>query len=175
MFRFGSRFAVRTFAVLTFGSLALAGCGRADTAREEAAPPQWVVTESGAGPIRVGMTADEIRPHVEALGELAGCAYAKVPAAPGLLVMFFSGKVVRLDVIEMATATAEGARVGDSEARIRELYPGVRAEPHKYTDGHYLVVDTAPGRRLVFETDGTLVTRYRAGGVPQVDWVEGCS
>ncbi len=158
-----------------FGSLPLAGCGTTESAREETATAPWVVTDSGVGPIRVGMTADEIRPHVEALGELEGCAYAKAPAVPGLLVMLFGGKVVRLDVIEMATATAEGARVGDTEARVRELYPGVRVEPHKYTDGHYLVVDAASGRRLVFETDGTLVTRYRAGTVPQVDWVEGCS
>jgi len=169
------RFRVRVFWVLAFGSLALAACGRGGLAPEEAATPQWVVTESGAGPIRLGMTADELRPHVEGLGELEGCAYTKVPAAPGLLVMLFGGKVVRLDVIEMATATAAGAQVGDTEARVRELYPDARVEPHKYTDGHYLVVDAAPGRRLVFETDGTRVTRYRAGAVPQVDWVEGCS
>jgi hypothetical protein len=121
------------------------------------------------------MTADEIRPHVETLGELQGCVYTKVPEAPGLLVMLFAGKVVRLDVITAGVATASGARVGDTEQRIRELYPGSRVEPHKYTDGHYLVVDSSPGRRLVFETDGTRVTRYRAGAIPHVDWVEGCS
>jgi hypothetical protein len=134
-----------------------------------------VVTDSGAGPIAIGMTANEIRPYAAPLGELGGCVYVKVPAAPGLLVMLFAGKVVRLDAIEMAVATAAGARVGDTEERIRQLYPGLRQEPHKYTDGHYLIVDTAPARRLVFETDGTRVTRYRSGMVPQVDWVEGCS
>ena len=121
------------------------------------------------------MTADEIRPHVATLGALEECSYAKVPAAPGLLVMLVDGKVVRLDVIEAGLATAAGAKVGDTEQRVRELYPDLRVEPHKYTDGHYLVVDSNPGRRLVFETDGARVTRYRAGAVPQVDWVEGCS
>jgi hypothetical protein len=150
-------------------------CGAPDTAGDAAAPEAWVVTESGAGPIAIGMTADDIRPHAAPLGELDGCAYVKVPAAPGLLVMLFAGKVVRLDAIDAAVATAAGARVGDSEERIRQLYPGIRVERHKYTDGHYLIVDTAAGRRLVFETDGTRVTRYRSGMVPQVDWVEGCS
>jgi hypothetical protein len=165
MCRFGS-----WFSILLFGSLPLAGCRAGDRAE-----PDWVVTEAGAGPIQVGMTADDIRPHVATLGQLEGCMYAKVPAAPGLLVMLFGGKVVRLDVIAAGLATAAGARVGDTEQRVRELYPGVQVEPHKYTDGHYLVVDATARRRLVFETDGARVTRYRAGAVPQVDWVEGCS
>jgi hypothetical protein len=171
---FRVRFRVRTFWVLMFGSLALAGC-RASAPGETAQPAEWVVSDTGAGPIRVGMTADELRPHVETLGQLEGCVYAKVPAAPGLLVMVFGGKVVRLDVIAAGLAMEAGARVGDTEQRVRELYPGVQVEPHKYTDGHYLVVDGNAGRRLVFETDGARVTRYRVGAIPQVDWVEGCS
>jgi len=59
--------------------------------------------------------------------------------------------------------------------RIKQLYPAARVEPHKYTDGHYLVVDVTPQRRFVFETDGSKVTRYRSGAVPVVDWVEGCA
>jgi hypothetical protein len=168
------RFPVRLFSVLMFGSLALAGC-RPSAPGETAEPAEWVVSDAGVGSIRIGMTADELRPHVETLGQLEGCVYAKVPAVPGLLVMLFGGKVVRLDVIAEGLATAGGARVGDTEQRVRELYPAIQVEPHKYTDGHYLVVDGNAGRRLVFETDGARVTRYRAGAVPQVDWVEGCS
>jgi hypothetical protein len=168
------RFSLRSFSVLMFGSLALAGC-RPPAPAETAKPAEWVVTDTGVDSIRIGMQADQLRPHVETLGQLEGCVYAKVPAVPGLLVMLFGAKVVRLDVIAAGLATAAGARVGDSEQQVRELYPGVRVEPHKYTDGHYLVVDGNAGRRLVFETDGARVTRYRAGAVPQVDWVEGCS
>ena len=175
MFRFGSEFRF-TFTWFMFGSLALAGCGSSEPVPEERDLDAWVVTDSGAGPIQLGATAAEIAEHTEKLGSVEGCAYAKAPAAPGLLIMLFAGKVVRFDVIEPILATPAGAKVGDSETRIQELYPGrVRVEPHKYTDGHYLVIDSAPGRRLVFETDGTRVTRYRAGVVPQVDWVEGCS
>ena len=165
----------RTFGVLILSSLALAGCRSSAPQDETVEPAAWAVSDTGAGPIRIGMTADELRSHVETLGQLEGCVYTKVPAAPGLLVMLFAGKVVRLDVIAPGLATAAGARVGDTEQRVRELYPGLQVEPHKYTEGHYLVVDSNPGRRLVFETDGARVTRYRAGAIPQVDWVEGCS
>ena len=60
------------------------------------------------------------------------------------------------------------------------LYSGrVTVEPHKYTDGHYLVVrPSAPADsafRLIFETDGTRVTRFRSGLQPQVAWIEGCA
>lgn len=60
------------------------------------------------------------------------------------------------------------------------LYPGqVTVQPHAYTDGHYLVV-TPPAAadssfRIVFETDGQKVLRYRSGLVPAVEYVEGCS
>jgi hypothetical protein len=155
---------------------------------ETDAPPAWVVSDGGVGPIAIGMRAGDLQGIVDNLGTLGECVYASPveSVAPGsnvassfspkdLLVMLVDGVVARVDVIGPSIATAAGARVGDSEARIKELYPAVRSEPHKYTDGHYLVVDAAGNRRLVFETDGAKVTRYRTGAVPQVDWVEGCS
>jgi hypothetical protein len=72
--------------------------------------------------------------------------------------------------------TVEGAQVGDTEARIVELYHGrVASLPHKYLeDGHNLVVQTSTSR-YVFETNGKKVLRYRVGRAPAVDLVEGCS
>jgi hypothetical protein len=55
--------------------------------------------------------------------------------------------------------------------------PAVHREPHKYVDGSYLIVPSARDstRQLVFETDGRVVTALRAGMLPMVRWVEGCS
>jgi hypothetical protein len=97
--------------------------------------------------------------------------------------MLDEGLVARVDVARASpVATTKGARIGDTEARIKELYKGrVAVTPHEYTDGHYLTVTPPPGTgedrnyRLVFETDGKLVTRYRGGKLPQVGWVESCS
>ena len=78
--------------------------------------------------------------------------------------------------------TDRGARIGDTQARIEQLYRGrVVAMPAKYDPrGKYLVVRPIPpadsSRRIVFETDSTTrVTRYRVGREPEVEWVEGCS
>ena len=41
--------------------------------------------------------------------------------------------------------------------------------------GHYLTVRTRDKKfAIVFETDGARVTEIRAGGVPSVEYVEGC-
>jgi hypothetical protein len=86
-----------------------------------------------------------------------------------------------VDVGSSGVRTAAGAEVGMREADIRARYPvGLRAQPHKYDPkGRYLVLQgTMPAdsaRRLIFETDGQRVVRYRAGITPAVEYVEGCA
>jgi hypothetical protein len=164
-----------------------AGTPAGDSGKTVVAPDDagaWAVTLRGAGPVRVGMTADEA---MRALGTRyepgadAECEEISSSNLPeGVWLMAVERRVVRVDVTQGTVATAEGARIGDPEARIVSLYGGrVEARPHKYTDGKYLVVSgTDPAdrnHRLVFETDGEKVTRYRAGALPQVEWVEGCA
>ena len=146
-----------------------AACGRTEQ------PSAWTVSDGGAGPVAFGMRSEDLQGIINTLGRVGECVYASPLDRKDLLIMLVDGVVVRVDVIGASVATEAGAKVGDSEARIRELYPGARREPHKYTDGHYLVVETTPRTRYVFETDGARVTRYRIGLVPQVDWVEGCA
>lgn len=152
----------------------------------------WVMRTDGMGPLRAGMTFDEARTALG--GDLAmnadnpdhpegadRCGYPRSTRLPaGVKLMVQGQRVVRVDVDSGTVATAEGARIGDTEARIQQLYPGrVTVGPHKYTDGHYLVVRAAAAgdttNLLVFETDGRVVERFRAGQKPQVQWVEGCS
>jgi hypothetical protein len=93
----------------------------------------------------------------------------------GVVGMFTSGRLVRLDVTDRGVATEAGVQVGDLAARVGERYPAAVASPHKYTDGQYLTVAIDEDRRLIFETDGAAVTRYRVGRLPEVEWVEGCA
>jgi hypothetical protein len=150
----------------------------------------WTVTERGYGPVRAGMTLAEAR---SALGDTLAIpapddstcdhvtpAFAK-GAEPSMLFMVEQGRIARVEVRDTSVATAAGARVGDPRTRIEQLYRGrVRVQPHKYTDGKYLIVPLGPGTdslfRLVFETDekGNVIT-FRSGLYPQVEWVEGCS
>jgi hypothetical protein len=108
------------------------------------------------------------------------CAYIPDDRLPhGVSVMVENGMVARVEIDSGAIATAEGARIGDTEDAIRQLYRGhVVVTPHKYTDGHYFTVKPSAAvdsaYRIVFETDGRRVMQYLAGRVPAVDYVEGC-
>lgn len=153
---------------------------RSDTAGEQA----WTLSARGLGPLVAGMTLEEAR---AALGsELAQpsdshCSYIAPEAGPaGVRFMVVDGRVVRVEVHDSTVTTTAGARVGDSEARVKSLYEGrLEVAPHKYTEGHYLIVTPTPPAdsqfRLVFETDSGRVTTFRAGLLPMVEWVEGCS
>lgn len=184
---------------MVFACVALAACGEKEApnpdvdsapivavqgpAARDTAPRDtpWVVTPRGIGPVKVGMTPREaLGLTMDIAGaEVAGatCAYVKSGRVPaGVGVMASGGQVARIDVDSGTVATAEGAKIGDPEARIHQLYAGrVKEQPHKYTNGHYLVVTPADtAYRLVFETDGRVVTAYRAGREPEVEWVEKC-
>lgn len=168
---------------LLAASLLVACADSRDASADSTSARPWTVTENGWGPIRAGMSVADARTALG--GDLPDpvsreCDHVRPPGAPsGLLIMTVDGQVARVEVNDTTVSTAAGAHVGDSEARINALYPGrVQSGPHKYVDGHYLVVRRGAGAdsvfRLVFETDGQRVTRYRAGRVPEVEWVEGC-
>lgn len=155
----------------------LIGCGRGDSSEP------WVVDFEAYGPIPLGVAfEDAVAASGGRIGDVEdreGCTMTPLVGGPeGVFLMVVDGRVARVDVRNEGVKTREGAGIGDSEERVQRLYPGaVEVQPHKYTDGHYLVV-TPPGaspRRLIFETDGELVTTYRAGVLPEVSWVEGCS
>ena len=142
--------------VLAIAALSLATACRGDGSRADttsarasrqpppATPRDWKVTPRGLGPLHAGMT----RAAAEAVlgGSLAiegdsawmDCAYLSSDSLPhGVRVMVESGTVARVEVDSGPIATAEGARIGDAEERIRALYPGrVVTTPQKYTDGH---------------------------------------
>ncbi|HEX6940214.1 MAG TPA: hypothetical protein VF158_12440 [Longimicrobiales bacterium] len=145
----------------------------------------WVVTAEGVGPVRVGMTTEDVSVvlggAIDAPDDLGDCGYISPPGLPdGVAVMVVDGRVVRVEVRAGDIATAEGARIGSTEREIHALYPGrVEVRPHKYTAGQYLIVTPAgpagEDYRIVFETDGRVVERYRAGALPFVEWVEACA
>ena len=146
--------------------------------------PDMTVTEYGIGPVRAGMTVAQAAQAMGGgiappRGGSSGCGYAVLTKAPpGLAMMVENGKIARVEVRSGRTPTSLGARIGDSESRIKSLYGSrVASTPHKYVQGgHYLTVTPADGssNRIVFETDGKVVTEFRSGGQPAVEYVERC-
>lgn len=158
----------------------------ADSIRSDTTRSSWTVDARGIGAVRTGMSLEELSAAVAEVvrptyTDNPTCAYVRPKALPsGVLLMILNDSVARVDVTEPGTLTSEGVGVGDLESRVVKTY-GARASvtPHKYTGptGHYVIVEV-PGdtlHRLVFETDGSNVGRYRAGRRPGVDYVEGCS
>jgi hypothetical protein len=144
------------------------------------------VAINGIGPIRVGMTIQQAqasaRTRLLSQGDkLGNCWYVKPQGGPrDISFMVIDGQIARVDIYgNSRITTISGAKIGDSENRIKSLY-AVRITPHEYIQGgHYLTFvpnDTSDRRyRMVFETDGKRVKMIRAGRLPEVEYVEGCA
>ncbi len=146
------------------------------------------LTLNSLGQVQVGMTLkqaetangtkfiveDEQNPY---------CFYIKPQGGPsGMAFMMVDYKIARIDIFDNPRMTTlSGAKIGDSEERIKSLYPRqIEVTPHKYdNNGHYLTFVPRDNRdrdyRLIFETDGKKVTRFRSGKLPAVGYIEGCA
>lgn len=144
------------------------------------------LSEEGLGQIQIGMTLVEAvsmgllneRPDLRSECDFVYPAVgAGIPFGVGVMVV--KGKVARIDVDTGSVTTEDGAKLGDTEDRVKSIYGDeLKVTPHKYIEsGHYLKVmgdSTSAGKAIIFETDGKRVTMFRAGRLPEVEWVEGC-
>lgn len=168
--------------------------------RSQSPDQKWTVYLRRVGPLEIGASIDQVRrvlgdPDaflVQALRQgrelprepdESPCAYMMTRQTPDQIGLMFSrGRLVRVDVYEPGIRTASGAQVGDTESKLLALY-GVRiaVRQHHYPPAaaHYLILNAADPEdrafRVVFETDGSVVTRFRTGTVAAVGQVEGCA
>jgi hypothetical protein len=146
---------------------------------------KFTVSHDGFGPVKIGMTLSQaskalgVRVTRDAGYEGDKCYYASPKGGFKNIAFMMSGRhIVRIDIDSKDYATDRGAKIGDSEARIKRLYKGeYKVYPHKYVDeGHYIEIEMRSGKySIIFETDGKAVGRYRVGRPEQVGYVEGCS
>jgi hypothetical protein len=156
----------------------------------------------GIGPIRVGMTVAQAEKSANVTliekGGRAGtsCYYLWPKTGPqGLGLMVISpregksilrnqDRIARVDIFNNSPMTTlRGAKIGNTEAQIKAMYPGqIQVTTHQYTGtkgGHYLTFipkDAADkDYRIVFETLKGRVTQFRSGKLPEVGYVEGCA
>ncbi len=143
---------------------------------------------SGIGAIRAGMTVEEaaaagrVRLVVEDDTFAPDCVFVGPERGPsGVSFMVTDGTIGRVDVDARGVRTRSGIGIGSTEEEVKATYPGrITVSPHTYTEGgHYLTFvprDRADADlRIVFETDGRTVTSFRAGRLPDVEYVEGCA
>lgn len=142
---------------------------------------------NGIGTVQVGMTVSQASKAAgtKLVGDSSNksCYYVKPKNQPkNVSFMVTEGRISRVDVRQNTQITTlKGAKIGDTEAQIKSLYPGqIKVTPHKYAQGgHYLTFipksSADQNYRVVFETDGKRVTEFRSGKLPEVEFVEGCS
>jgi len=100
----------------------------------------------------------------------------------GILFMVTGDRIVRIDIIDnSAISTVDGARIGSTEAEVKKMYAdNIEVTPHYYTDNaYYFTIRSKDAKysnfRLIFETGNGRISRFRAGKLPEVEYIEGCS
>ena len=152
----------------------------------EPIPVQGTATFAGYREARFGM--DEAAFRAAWKDALAGSADgetcyflwpASAPAPSDLAFMFDGGRFVRYSTENDSETAPGGGKVGMMDEQIAAFYAGrIEEQPHKYVDGKYLRIksDAGDGGVLIFETDEQgMVTSWRVGVEPQIDYIEGCS
>jgi hypothetical protein len=146
------------------------------------AAPAWKLSPEGFGPLKFGMNFDEarragvrgIRPTPPPQGN-PQCDQMLLPGRPGVSLMFVDGVLRRVDIYRAGIRTTRDVTTGDPVRKLRQAYPALRAEPHKYDrNGQYLTLGPDHDVGMRFEVGGTKVTRIYAGRWQEVQLVEGC-
>lgn len=169
----------RRRARLTLAALALACGGFASAAAS------WCLGLGSIGPVRTGMTTDEVLPLADWSGlarrQPAGeCWYLRYQGGGADFdLMIIGDRVVRIELKGASRLhTMGGAHIGSSESDLERLY-GARldVQPHKYDpQGHTITYRSADGAfGLRFETSNGKVTAIQSGPWEHLHYVEGCS
>lgn len=158
------------------------------------APSSWCadarefrVSARGYGPVHIGMTVAEASAALGTPLEAPPPANGAPPCyyvAPrlslvGVSFMVSRGEIARVDVDGPGIKTERGIGIDDSEERAREVYgPALEISPAKYGgEGDRYLTHWSEDRKSAvrFETYQGRITRFYAGRLPEVIYVEGCA
>lgn len=144
----------------------------------------WCLGMEGLGPIRAGMTVDQVLaladfPGIERKKAAGECWYLRYHGdGSDFDLMIIGGKVVRLELKGASKLrTLSGAGIGTTETELATMY-GTRldVQPHKYDPaGHTITLRSSDGDYgLRFETSGGKVSAIQSGPWEHLNYVEGC-
>lgn len=145
----------------------------------------WCLGFDSLGPIRAGMTVEQVlqladfsgMERKQAADECWYLRYGGGKTGPAFQLMIIGGRVVRIELLG-ALHTYSGARIGSTEVELEKIY-GARldVQPHKYDEkGHTITWRSPDGAYgLRFETSSGKVTAIQSGPWEHLHYVEGCS
>jgi hypothetical protein len=144
----------------------------------------WCLGLGGLGPIRAGMSVDEVLrladfPGLERRRPTGDCWYLRYHGnGSDFDLMIIGGRVVRIEIKGASMLrTFSGVHIGSSEEELRKLYGDrLDVQPHKYDEqGRTITFKAADGLHgLRFETSAGKVTAMQAGPWEHLNYVEGC-
>ena len=148
------------------------------------------VTLRALGPVVIGMSVEEAATAsgLELSGEfdpeISDTCYYVSPDATmkGVSFMVFEDIIARIEIEEPSTVTTRsGAGIGTTKDELLEMYPDNLQDANEAVfDGVAVGFvpndDSDADYRIFFELDeDDVVTRFRVGVKPAVDFIEGCS
>ena len=144
--------------------------------------PANVLTLEGIGDLRIGRAVPAGGKWVQRGAQAsADCRTISSPDYPGVYAIVEQGNVRRITAGQnSAVRLSENIGVGSTEKEVLKLFPGFRAEPHKYIadPAKYLTAPNAASGEsaLRFEigADG-IVSLIHVGTMPVLGYVEGCA
>jgi hypothetical protein len=139
------------------------------------------VTTAGIGPLTFGMTVALAQPAIgtrllteSGRAPVGECYYVKPERGPaGLFMMVSKSTIERIDIKSGNVKTRSGLGIGTTLDQLKTALK----EQLQINGNTAVFVPTSANDanyRVIFETDGTTVTSYRAGKVPEVTNAAGC-
>jgi hypothetical protein len=156
-------------------------------AENAAASADWRVGFGTVGPLRLGMTLnqvnttlnDHIAPPSVPEADPSGRCFERNPSGrPGVVLMFWDQVLIRVDVHKSGVSTTEGIGVDDPESAVFKAYGRrvVRSQHQYDQSGSYLtVLDGGKTKGLRFEIVEGKVGTFDLGTVEAIQLVEGCA
>ena len=147
----------------------------------------WILTPQGLGPVRLGMTPEQV-------AQVAGkpvnldesgsdnpkdCAVVEMPGHDGVDLLFESARLTAIWLYKPARyKTARKIGVGAKDSAVAAAYPQAIKGPADYDDApaaNFLVWEKKDVLGLLFRTDETRKVVSIAAGTDSIEYMEGCS
>lgn len=153
------------------------------TAADRTDLSQFRLTMAGLGPVRNGMTIEQLRRAgfrltAPSSGDFSDCAQVKIVGQEDIGLLIENGRVTRIEIYSNRIYSLSGSRVGDTEDEIEMTYKkygdSLSVEPHPFDHQGRVVKIFSPNQTtsIAFEIHGHVVTQIYAG--PAAGYVEGC-
>ncbi|MEP6881542.1 MAG: hypothetical protein ABI866_06090 [Dokdonella sp.] len=153
------------------------------TAADRTDLSQFRLTMAGLGPVRNGMTIEQLRRAgfrlaTPSSGDFSDCAQARILGQEDVGLLIENNRVTRIELYSNRIYSLSGSRIGDTEDEIEMTYKkygdSLSVEPHPFDHQGRVVKIFSPDQTtsIAFEIHGHVVTQIYAG--PAAGYVEGC-